>query len=239
MNPCACRTFSGIFVYRWVILTMETLEQLQKTYALMTDEEIVVVASDACDLTETAQQALRAEIARRGLKITPQPAAARPEPAVPEGADEDPDADLEVVASARNGEEARLLQAALNSAGIRSCLGPDNAFDVVSFRGVFDKPVAIKVYLPFSEKALRVIERTRRDMPREFQQDAEPDELEGVAEEDLRCTARCPKCHSEEIVFESRAAEPGSEPGPDAKFDWRCDACGHAWEDDGVEDTRA
>ena len=218
---------------------MENLEQLQKTYALMTDEEIAAVASDAYDLTDAARQALGAEIAKRGLKITPQPAAPRPEPGTPEDADEDPDSDLVVVASVRNPEEARVLQAALDSAGIRSCLGPDNAFDVVSFRGVFDKPVALKVYFPFSGKASGVIERTRRNMPPEFRQDAERDESEEVAEEELLYTARCPKCHSEEIVFVGRAAEPGSAPGPDAKFDWHCDACGHVWEDDGIEDTDA
>jgi hypothetical protein len=52
MNPCACRTFSGIFVYRWFIVTMEILEQLQKTYALMTSDEIAGRAADAYDLTE-------------------------------------------------------------------------------------------------------------------------------------------------------------------------------------------
>jgi hypothetical protein len=46
----------------------------------------------------------------------------------------------------------------------------------------------------------------------------------------------CPKCRSDEIVFEGRAAAAGTEPGPDAKFDWHCDACGHVWEDDGIED---
>jgi rubrerythrin len=72
-------------------------------------------------------------------------------------------------------------------------------------------------------------------MPPDFQQETDPED-EAEAEEDLLCTARCPKCHSEEIVFEGRAAEPGSKPGPDAKFDWHCDACGHVWEDDGIEE---
>jgi len=216
---------------------MENLEQLQKTYTLMTDEELAAVASDANDLTENAQQALRAEMAKRGLKIAPKPAAdPRPEPTIREVEDEDPDSDLQVVASVHSPEEARFLQAVLNSSSIRSCLGPDNADDVDSFHGGFDKGVDLKVYFPFAGKAYSVIDRARRDMPAEFQHQDEPEE---ETEEDLRCTARCPKCHSEEIVFEGRAAVAGSEPGPDAKFDWHCDACGHAWEDDGIEEIDA
>jgi len=136
---------------------MESLEQLQKRYAGMTDEELTALASDAYDLTETAQQALRAEIAKRGLKITLEPAAnAQPERSIEEDEDEDPDSSLD-----------------------------------------------------------------------------EPDD---ESEDDLRGTVHCPKWRSDEIVFDRRAAQPGSEPRPDAKFDWHCDACGHVWEDDGIED---
>jgi hypothetical protein len=222
---------------------MESLEQLQKTYALMTDEEIAEVASDADDLTETARQALQYEIAKRGLKIAPKPAPPQPDPGT-EQEDEDPDSGLEVVASVRSPQEASWLQAVLNSAAVRSCLGPDNADSVDSFHGNFEKGVDLKVYFPFRGKALSLIDRARRDMPPEFQHDDEPDE-EVEEEEEVGCDARCPKCHSEEIVFDGRVAEPGSEPRPDAKFEWHCDACGHVWEDegmwedDGMEDTDA
>jgi DNA-directed RNA polymerase subunit M/transcription elongation factor TFIIS len=216
---------------------MESLEQLQKTYAGKTDEELAELASDAYDLMEPAPQVLRAEIAKRGLKITLNQAAdARPEPSTSQAEDEDPDSRLEVVASVRSPQEARLLQAALNSVAIRSCLGPDNAEDVDSFRGAFDKPVALKVYFPFWAKALPIIDTARRGMPPEFQHDPDYVEEEQPEEEDLGNSVHCPKCHSGEIVFEGRAAEPGSEPGPDAKFDWHCDSCGHVWEDDGIED---
>jgi hypothetical protein len=145
---------------------MESLEQLQKTYAGKTDQELAELASDAYDLIEPAPQVLRAEIAKRGLKITLKQAAdARPERSITEDEDEDADSPLRVVASVRNPQEARLLQAALNSAAIRSCLGPDNAEDVDSFLGTFEKPVALKVYLPFRVEALSAIETARRGMP--------------------------------------------------------------------------
>lgn len=217
---------------------MESFEQLQKTYAGMPDEELAAVASDAYDLTEIARQALQTEIAKRGLNITPRLAPdAQPEHDIEEDEDEDPDSSLHVVASVHSPEEARLLQAVLNSHAIRSCLGPDNVDDVDSFRGAFDKGVDLKVYFPFSGKAGTLIHNARRGMPAELQQEDDPDDVrEDVPEEDLLCAGRCPICRSEEIVFDGRAAEAGSEPGPDAKFDWHCDACGHVWEDDGTED---
>jgi len=226
---------------------MESVEQLQQTYALMTDEEIAAVASDAYDLTQTARQALQAEIARRGLKIGPQPAPPQPAPPqadpgteeeVTEEEDDVPDSGLEVVASVRSPEEGRWLQDVLNSAAVRSCLGPDNADNVDSFHGDFAKGVELKVYHPFAGKAGWLVTKARRAMP-EFQHEDSQDEEKLEAEEALPYDARCPKCHSEEIVFDRRAAEAGSEPGPDAKFDWHCDACGHVWEDDGIEDTEA
>jgi DNA-directed RNA polymerase subunit M/transcription elongation factor TFIIS len=213
---------------------MESLEQLQKTYAAKTDEELAELASDARDLMEPAPKVLQAEIAKRGLKITLKQAAdAQPEQ--DEDEPDDLDSSLEVVAFVRSPLEARLLQAALNSAGIRSCLGPDNAEDVDSFRGTFDKLIALKVYFPFLGQARYAIETARPGMPPEFQHEPSNSEEEEEQEEPLGLI-HCPKCHSEEIVFEGRAAEPGRGPRPDAKFDWHCDACGHAWEDDGIEE---
>lgn len=78
---------------------MESLEQLQKTYAGKTDEELAELASDAYDLMEPAPKVLRAEIAKRGLKITLKQAAdSQPERSSSEDEDEheDPDSSLEV-----------------------------------------------------------------------------------------------------------------------------------------------
>jgi DNA-directed RNA polymerase subunit M/transcription elongation factor TFIIS len=44
----------------------------------------------------------------------------------------------------------------------------------------------------------------------------------------------CPKCNSREIVFQNLEGE-GLDSSFDAKFNWRCDACGHQWKDDGIE----
>lgn len=48
---------------------LEQSRRLQEHYADLTDEELDALAGDAFDMTEVAQQALRAEIANRRLKI--------------------------------------------------------------------------------------------------------------------------------------------------------------------------
>jgi hypothetical protein len=48
---------------------IEESARLQEQYASLKDDEVEAVANDAFDLTDVAQQTLRAEIANRGLKI--------------------------------------------------------------------------------------------------------------------------------------------------------------------------
>ncbi len=52
---------------------MESVEQqwqqLKERYSQMTEDELVVLAQEASDLTEVAQEALQAVIAERGLDI--------------------------------------------------------------------------------------------------------------------------------------------------------------------------
>ena len=45
---------------------------------------------------------------------------------------------------------------------------------------------------------------------------------------DQERTFVCPKCHSEDIVFQEIDAQT-------SKFNCTCDACRHQWNDDGVE----
>ena len=42
----------------------------------------------------------------------------------------------------------------------------------------------------------------------------------------------CPKCHSAQVVLQ-RGEPELKEPYFRAKFQWRCDACGYQWVDDG------
>lgn len=218
---------------------MESIEQLKATYAGMTEDELAAVASDAYDLTDAAQHVLRTVISSRGLKIEVK--SAPPVPSVPEPDTDDEEDSLVVVASPRSRNDAAKIQAVLNAAGVRSCLGSDNAEDVESFHGTFDKPVALKVYLPFSGKASRLIEGLRNSIPPELENDVqeEDDDEEEVKEGAEYYAFRCPKCHSDQVVFDNRESG-GQILNPeaareDARWDWHCDACGYQWQDDGIE----
>jgi len=63
----------------------------------------------------------------------------------------------------------------------------------------------------------------------------EPEDTEEPEEEE-DYVAVCPKCHSSEIVFQGRDAEPATGSTNESKFNWSCDACGHQWKDDGIEE---
>ena len=43
-------------------------------------------------------------------------------------------------------------------------------------------------------------------------------------------------CTEEEETADADSS--ASEDDPGAKFNWRCEACGHAWQDDGIESDR-
>ncbi|HEY6250917.1 MAG TPA: hypothetical protein VI685_13235 [Candidatus Angelobacter sp.] len=225
---------------------MESIEQLRATYAAMTEDELAGVASDANDLTDTAQQVLRTVISSRGLNIELKIALSGPRLPEPDAHDEeDEDSLLVVVASPRSRNDAAKMQAVLNASGIRSCLGPENAENVESFHGTFDKGPALKVYSPFAGRASFLIEKLRNSIPPELENDVqdEADEEEhsdNAEHSDEDYAIRCPKCHSEEIVFDNRESaghvvdlEAARE---DSKYDWHCDACGYQWQDDGIED---
>jgi len=62
---------------------VEEWQRLQASYSSKTDEELQALADESYELTELAQQALKSEIARRGLpfklKELPKPPGLNPE----------------------------------------------------------------------------------------------------------------------------------------------------------------
>ena len=65
--------------YDAAAMDMDSLDQLRKTYAEMTEDELAAIAADAYDLTDAAKGVLRKEISRRGLNIELQTAPIQPD----------------------------------------------------------------------------------------------------------------------------------------------------------------
>lgn len=59
------------------------------------------------------------------------------------------------------------------------------------------------------------------------------DEIGEEPEEEKPYAILCPKCHSAKVVLEGRYSVRSDHEFP-GKFQWRCDACGHLWEDEGI-----
>jgi hypothetical protein len=199
---------------------IEEWRRLQDVYAHLADEELQAAADEGYELTDVAKQVLQAEILGRGLQI--QLKAAPTPPEFHRGqSDFDPsNLDLEVASRVWDLSEARRAKGILDDAGIPSYLGPANLENVEEFTSSFENGVDLKVRYIDNQRALQALSRSL------------PPEPEG--EKDY--VARCPKCHSAEIVFQGRDATQDTNSAFDGSFNWSCDACGYQWTDDGIEE---
>lgn len=198
----------------------EEWRQLRETYSLMSEDELSAVAEDAYDLTPVAQEALQAAIRERGLKIQ-----VRTEPPPPPAPDNSDDSDLSEYGWVASMEEAREFKQSLNEGGVPCFFGPDNVMELEDFKGNFDRAVEVKI---------REVDRKRAGIARmRAARAAEAGKGTPDPEDNRKYAIVCPKCRSEEIIFEER--EPGkTDLLADSLFKWRCDLCGYEWVDDGV-----
>jgi hypothetical protein len=205
----------------------EEWNNLEETFGAMSDEELTALADKAFDLTDIAQQALQSQFLARGLKI----ALVQTPPPIDEwkkteqAADFDPeDLGLASLISVLSLDEAKQILTTLHDAGIPAYLGPENLEDANDFHGSFENGVEVKVRDADYERATRA--RTAA-FPRQ----------QTETEEEPPFVVHCPNCHSQEIMLEevvAAASAPGS--APSQKFRWKCESCGHKWQDDGVEE---
>ncbi len=212
----------------------EQWRRLQETYSSMADEELEAIAKEAYDLTDIARQVLSAEISRRHLTI--ELVEDRPSEEESTGEDELPTQDengslkgypegfdpedwgLVSFSSVDNTEQARKLKGCFDEAGIPSYFGPDVVDDLRLLPSAFKGPLEVKV---------REVDLARA---RVVVNSCDPATAEENDDEIVDYSAHCPKCHSQEIVFQEL-----DESGPGPKFNWSCDACGYQWKDDGME----
>ena len=212
----------------------EQWRRLQETYASMADEELEAIAKEAYDLTDIARQVLSAEIARRHLTIQlrqtppaesgssvedelPQPDESGSISGYPDGFDPE---DWGLVSFSRvdNIEQGRKLKKCFDDAGIPAYFGPDVVDNLRLLPSSLKGPLEVKV---------REVDLGRA---RVVMNNCTPEPADESEDESADYSARCPKCHSTEIVFQEL-----DETGTGSKFNWGCDACGYQWQDDGIE----
>jgi hypothetical protein len=230
--------------------------RISEHYRQMSDGELLVLLRQSSELTPLAQQALATEVRSRGLKSEPEEKKSssasrfKPPDALEHKSDERSDStgsdssdadslDTNFLQEDEYAEDRKLVdlctvwserdalqvQSILDVAGIPFFIGPEKATGVDEVTSNFANGVAVQVMrigLPWAGQAL-----WRDYIPKDDRapKEEEPDEL----------PVRCPKCNSEEVVFDGLAPTSGdaTDESPQ-KFRWTCDSCLHQWEDDGV-----
>lgn len=188
----------------------------------MSDLKLAELVRDASSLTEAAQDAVAAEMQRRGL---------RPEDAnVVAGHDEVEFQDLVTIRKFRDLPEALLAKGSLESAGVECYLTDDNMVRMDWFISNLLGGVKLNVK---AEDASAAMEILNQPIPEGF-------DVEGSG---LYQQPRCPACQSLDISFEelnkpvAYATAYIGLPLPVHDRTWRCHACHHKWEDPGGDDV--
>jgi len=209
--------------------------RLAEHYRKLTDEELVKLARQPSALTDDAQQVLCNEMSARRLELPPEEPPAE-ERRVPAYVEPDPDSlyaeerELVTFCTVWSRRDALQLQYVLDVAGIPFYMGKEKATGVDQVTSNFGEgvPVAVmavaipwirdpmKNYHPFDEPPAAIQERQ------------ESENYPGI-------WVTCPKCRSEEVVFERRNPKPRTRQEENtAEFEWTCPTCGHHWVDDGL-----
>jgi hypothetical protein len=187
----------------------EQYRELAARYREYGDIELQELAADAADLTETAQQALMAEMQSRKLspKVKEAPKRERPAldgPDLPSLRDFAPLAPEECVWEFPHVEDAAAASRALGAEGIESVVIP--AGDVVGDM----RPPRLVVGPTDVEHADQILSRP---IAAKFYDES--------ADKDTYVEPVCPACLAPEPLLE--AVEPANQ--------WLCEACGHSWID--------
>ena len=223
---------------------------ISERYRQMSDEELLVLAPQSSELTPMAQQALANEVRSRGLKIEVQNAGQsrpsqfrrpqfRPPPTIePESSTVDSDGSDSLAASPY--DEDRKLVDLCTLWSVRDALKVQNILDAAGipfFMGTEKAAGADLVTSNFANGVVVQIMQIGRPWARQAMQHYQPedDRTPKVEQDPGDLTVRCPKCLSEEGVFEG-GTDTLIVAGDDSsqKFRWTCDSCGHQWEDEGI-----
>jgi hypothetical protein len=187
-------------------------------YSRMEAEELEATARSAFELSDPAQEALRAEIARRGLSIAL---------ASPPGFDVIELNETVTLRRFRDLPEALLAKGALDSVGIACYLVDDNMIRMDWFISNLLGGIKLQVNPQDLEAANEIL---NQPIPENL-------EIEGVGN---YAQPRCPNCQSLDVSFRelNKLVSYGSAyvgvPLPVHKKGWTCHACHHEWEDEDI-----
>ena len=210
---------------------------LTEHYRRLTDDELIDIAQDSADLTDTAQQVLKQEISSRGLNLEP---AKEPDPPEPEMNSDDSDPDtpdpyaedcaLVDLCDVWSIADALKLQAILVTASIPFYIGPEKAQSVDAITSNFTGGLTVKVMRigkPYASAAMQSYS------PADAPADEDAGDIDSLA-------IHCPKCHSEDVTLvddktHDQIDDTNERVESASKFHWNCDACGNDWIDEGIE----
>jgi hypothetical protein len=200
-------------------MTMPTPDQERQriagVYSAMSDEELEQIAASGDELSDVAQDALQAEAARRGLKVTIAP---------PHGEDVIEFNETVTLRQFRDLPEALLAKGSLESAGIQVYLVDDNMIRMDWFISNLLGGIKLNVRLEDAEVANEILNQPIPEML----------DVEGVGNFEQ---PECPQCQSLDIGFEelnnpiAYLTAYAGVPIPAYKQGWTCHACGNEWED--------
>ena len=199
---------------------------LSERYRRMSDDEILDLARQESELTDLAREVLKNEMSQRRLKPEAAPASP-PEPAHEDESSYDDDRQLVHLMYVWCAEDALQIQKRLEQAEAPFFLGPEKATSVDAVTSSFAEGLSVqvmKVGVPYAWAAVEYYKPVY-DPIREAKDKGEIKDV----------PVRCPKCKSEEVIFDNVVSEIKN-PADDssAKFQWTCDSCGYQWQDDGV-----
>ena len=218
--------------------------RLIEFYSQQLDGELEKVAKQAYELTDIARDALRAELARRGLVVEfveqapvvvrplppPMPGDPLPEVPAPEPALVGGELELRkrvTVRKFRDLPKALLAKTSLESAGIDSVLIDANVVRLDWFWSNLMGGVKLQVDPEDAESATEILDQP---IPENL-------DIPGIG---VYQQPRCPKCGSFDVAFQE-LDEPVAYvtayfnfPIPWKRPAWRCHSCNAEWEDDEV-----
>ncbi|HET6142079.1 MAG TPA: hypothetical protein VFE02_01125 [Candidatus Acidoferrales bacterium] len=199
--------------------------QVSQLYARMSELELKALADDAWTLTETGNQALLAELARRGLNFQLATAASAPTIA--------PSSNLVTVRKFRDVPEALLAKGFLESGGLESFLADETTIRMDWLWSNLLGGIKLCVNREDVEAAVQIL---NQEIPDSFDF--------GGAEDFVQ--PHCPQCSSLDITYEDlnkpatyAAAFLIGLPIQINSRRWNCQTCGYVWQKTEEETSRS